>query len=206
MLLVAFVVQSYWLAGWVGAAWRAPGGEARAASGIAVFVEDNGIHTGIVMPKALFPAEVRARFAAADLADPRYARHGWVAVGWGDRAFYVETPEWRDLKPATVLRAAFGSDRVVLHVEHVPAPVAGVAVRRVVLRPDQARRLAAFVAATLGEGPAVRGYGGWDAFYPARGRYSAIRTCNAWTGEALRAAGVPMGRWTPFSGTVMWWL
>lgn len=206
VLLIAVMAQGYWVAGWIGAALEAPGAEARAASGIAVFVEDNGIHTGIVLPKRLLTPRLAARFAAADLSDPRYGRHDWLAIGWGDRAFYIDTPSWRDLSLTTVAAAAIGSDATVLHVEHVPPPVAGGRVRRVLLRPDQAERLIAFIDATLGEGHAVPGYDAWDAFYSARGHYSAIRTCNGWTGEALAAAGVPMGRWTPFSGTVMWWL
>ncbi|WP_315760441.1 TIGR02117 family protein [Sphingomonas sp. Y38-1Y] len=206
LLLVAIVAQSYLVAGWVGGAIAAPGAEARAVEGIAVYVEDNGIHTGIVLPKAVLPADLLARFAGEDLADPRYARHGWLAIGWGDRAFYLGTPTWSDLSLSTVAAAAVGSDATVLHVEHVPPPRGGASVRRVLLRPDQVARLVGFVRASVGEGTAVHGYGGWDAFYPARGHYSAIRTCNAWTGEALRAAGVRMGRWTPFPGGVMRWL
>ncbi|PCD04618.1 TIGR02117 family protein [Sphingomonas spermidinifaciens] len=204
--MIAIVVQGYWAAGWLGASFKAPGAEARSAEGVPIFVEDNGIHTGIVLPKALLTRRLAARFKPADLADPRYGRHEWLAVGWGDRAFYIGTPTWADLSLSTVAAAAMGSDSTVLHVEHVPAPRQGGSVRRLFLRPDQAARLVAFIDASLGDGAPLRGYGGWDVFYPARGRYSAIRTCNAWTGEALKAAGVPMGRWTPFSGTVMWWL
>lgn len=206
LLLIAIVVQGYWAAGWIGAAIQAPGAEARAERGVAIFVEDNGVHTGIVLPKTVLPPALVARFAASDLANPRYARHEWVAIGWGDRAFYLRTPTWGDLSLATVANAGLGSDDVVLHVEHVPMPQASRTVRRVVLRPDQLRRLVGVVAGSLSEGAAVHGYGGWDAFYPARGHYNAITTCNVWTGAALATAGLPMGRWTPFSGTVMWWL
>jgi hypothetical protein len=41
-------------------------------------------------------------------------------------------------------------------------------------------------------------------FYEANGPYSAFYTCNSWTGEALRAAGVKTGLWTPLSQSVMW--
>ena len=50
------------------------------------------------------------------------------------------------------------------------------------------------------------GYDVYDAFYEANGRYSATHTCNSWTGNALAAAGVRMGWWTPFPWTVTWWL
>ena len=206
LLAVAVIVQGYWAAGWIGGAIAAPGATTPPASGIPVWVEDNGIHTGIVLSKDALPDDLVARFAAGDLADPRFAGHRWLAIGWGDRAFYLETPTWGDVRPSTVIAAAIGSDDTVLHVEHVAAPRGGPAVRRVLLRPRQFARLVAFIRGSLATGRATHGYGGWDAFYPARGHYSAIRTCNAWTGQALRAAEVPMGRWTPFSGTVMWWL
>lgn len=206
LLALAVPIQAYLAAGLAMGAWQAPGAMPPVQQGIEIYVEDNGIHTGIVLPKRLLPSELITRFAADDLGDPRYGANGWLAIGWGDRAFYIGTPTWDELKLSTVAAAAIGSDRTVLHVEHIDEPRGGPHVRRVVLRPEQFDQLVAFVDASLGTGRPVHGYGGWDAFYPATGRYSAIRTCNAWTGEALRAAGVPMGRWTPFTTTVMWWL
>ena len=181
-------------------AWQAPG------EGVTVFVEDNGVHTGIVIPKAALGPQWRAQAAGEGLRDLRYAAQPYLALGWGDRAFYLETPRWRDLRPATALAALVGSDRTVLHVEHVAVPVPSHSVRRLVLRPQEFARLVDRLAATQAVGAPVPGYGRHDLFYPARGRYSAITTCNAWTGEVLRAAGVRMGRWTPFSFQVMAWL
>lgn len=183
----------------VNVARRAP------ASGVTVWVEDNGIHTSIVMPKRAAKVDWTPLFPGRDLADPRFARWGHVAVSWGERSFFVGTPTWWDLKPATVLRAMIGSDATVLHVEHVAPPVSRADVRAIVLRPEEYRRLAAYVRAAIGEGAPVRGYARYDAFYPARGRYDATRTCNAWTGRAFRTAGVAMGAWTPTSAGVMRW-
>ena len=77
--------------------------------------------------------------------------------------------------------------------------------RRVLLRPEEYRRLAAFVRASLKSRRRWPGYAAHDVFYEARGRYSAVTTCNEWTGAALRAAGVRVGRWTPFADTVLGW-
>ena len=58
--------------------------------------------------------------------------------------------------------------------------------------------LARFIEASLagdGEGRLVRLEPGWtasSAFYPARGRFHLLNTCNAWTARALRAAGLPL--------------
>lgn len=205
MTALALIVLAYAAAGLAGgslpvnAAWRAP------AEGVTIWVESNGVHTGLVMPKVAAGVDWRRFAPAKDLRDPRYGAYGSVAIGWGEHDFYLDTPAWTDLRPATIVAAAIGSDRTLLHVEHVPRPVAGPDVRRVVLRPEEYRRLAAFVAASLASRRHWPGYAGNDVFYEARGRYSAAWTCNSWTGAALRSAGVRIGWWTPFPVTVMGW-
>lgn len=196
----------YATAGMAGGSIPANASWVQPTDGVRIFVEDNGIHTGIVMPVSAAGVDWHGTFPASDLADPRYANLNHIAVGWGDRAFYVETPTWADINPLVVSRAAIGSSRTVLHVEHVPAPPTGKAVRAIMLTPDQYRRLAAFIGGTMGTGGKVAGgYGPNDVFYHARGSYSAIATCNEWTGRALRHAGIRVGAWTPFPATVMGW-
>jgi len=51
----------------------------------------------------------------------------------------------------------------------------------------------------------IPGYGGDDVFYAAHGRYSLVHSCNAWTGDHLRAIGVRIGAWTPAEHHVMRW-
>jgi hypothetical protein len=58
---------------------------------------------------------------------------------------------------------------------------------------------AAFSSTTRLDRP---GLTGTDAFFPARGHFSALRTCNVWLGETLRAAGIPFGLWTPANWSV----
>ncbi len=202
---VALTLLLYLFAGLVGGAIPA-GGQAPPEQGIRIYVEDNGIHTGIVLPKHAEGVGFDDLVAPRDIADPRYAEHGWLSIGWGDRAFYIGTPTWGDVRPATIAAAAVGSDAVVLHVGHLPEPVGEPGVYPVMLTPDQYRRLVAAIRASFADGAPVHGYGPYDAFYVAHGRYSAVETCNAWTGRMLRAAGVPMGRWTPFPVTVTSWL
>lgn len=209
-LALAMVVALYAAAGTIGGwiptnrGWRPP------ERGIRIFIESNGVHTGIVVPKLVagdgWRVDWRPLVRADHLRDPRYGAYDHLSFGWGEHAFYLETPTWADVKPATVLAAAIGSDRTLVHVDHVPAPHVTGSARSVVLRPDEYRRLAAYIRATFAARPGHRpGYGPYDAFYDARGRYSAITTCNAWTGAALRHAGVRVGAWTPFPSTVMRW-
>jgi uncharacterized protein (TIGR02117 family) len=197
---------AYLFAGLIGGAlprnagWRPP------QSGVTIWVESNGVHTGLVLPKVAAGVDWRGLFPPQHLADLRYGRWDHLSVGWGERTFYLETPTWWDVKSRTVLAAAVGSGDTLLHVDHVPTPATEPYVRPIVLRPAEYRRLAAYIRATLAQRPAhQRGYYGYDAFYTARGRYSWRRTCNAWTGDALAYAGVKVGRWTPLPNTVLWW-
>ena len=200
------LVASYAVAGLIGGSiasnrsWRAP------AEGVHIFVESNGVHTGIIVPKVAAGVDWRGVARAENLRDPRYGAFDHLSFGWGEKSFYLETPTWADVKLRTVVGAAFGSTRTLMHVEHLPVPRAGDGAREIVVTPAQYRRLAAYIRASFRDGGArYWGYAGYDAFYDANGRYDAVRTCNSWTGDALRFAGVRVGAWTPFPVTVMGW-
>jgi len=210
-LILLLIPLAYGAAGMIGGAipaniaWRPP------AQGIRIYLADNGIHTDIVVPVNAAGVDWRDIVRPGDIADPRYAAYDHLAIGWGERAFYMETPTWADVRPGTVLHAALGSDRTLVHVEHLPAPDPGPNVRAITLRPEEYRRLAAFIRGSFAHTPPgyrpkfFHGYGDYDAFYSGFGRYDILMTCNAWTGAALRHAGVRVGAWTPFSVTVMGW-
>ncbi|WP_267396075.1 MULTISPECIES: TIGR02117 family protein [unclassified Sphingomonas] len=205
-LALAVLACGYALLGLAGGAIPANRGWTPPSNGVRIFVESNGIHVGLVVPKVAAGVDWRGWAPARDLADPRYAGYDHLAIGWGEQDFFLGTPRWSDVRPGTIIAAATGSDRTLIHLEHVPVPEAGGTVRAIVLRPAEYRRLAAYVQASFAPGGArYRGYDMNDAFYQARGHYDALRTCNAWTGDALRHAGVRVGWWTPFPLGVMAW-
>ncbi|MDR6114851.1 MULTISPECIES: TIGR02117 family protein [unclassified Sphingomonas] len=181
----------------------APGPDA-----VTIFVESSAVHTAIILPKQAAGVDWRDRARAEDLRDPRYAGFPYLAIGWGEAGFFRETPHWRDVRPGTILHAALGSDRTLIHVDHLPLPRAnGDDVRMIRLSPEAYRHMVAFIQRSWrSDGAHYPGYDVYDAFYEARGRYSAAHTCNSWTGDALAAAGVRMGWWTPFPWAVMAWL
>lgn len=180
----------------VNSSWR------QADAGARIYVVDNGIHTDLALPADALGGLIRA----TDLRVPGYANASHVLIGWGDRDFYLNTPSWWEMNLLRAASALVGTGKTVLHVSHLAEPRVSQKVRVLVLAPDEYARLVAWVRASFAEGPAVAGYGAHDAFYAARGGYSAIRTCNQWTANALKAAGVKMGYWTPFPFGVMQWL
>jgi uncharacterized protein (TIGR02117 family) len=211
LLVLAALILAYVAAGLIGGSIPANADWRPSPGGVIIYVESNGVHTDLVVPVVAAGIDWRGLIRPGDIADPRYAAYDHLAIGWGEARFYRETPHWADVRPMTVLHAALGSDETLLHVEHIPAPPIGPEVRPIALSPAQYRRLARSIAASFAPiGPGGRpiifpGYDDDDAFYSALGRYDAVMTCNAWTGAALRAAGVRVGRWTPFAVTVIGW-
>ena len=48
----------------------------------------------------------------------------WIAFGWGDRGFMLNTPTWSDLRPGTAIVALSGAGSGAMHVEYVETPTA----------------------------------------------------------------------------------
>jgi len=182
-----------------------------ADSGVTVYIRSNGVHTWIVMPKVAEGVDWRPYSRPEHLRDPRHGASDHVAIGYGNRDFYLNTPTWNDLTVGTAAAAFFGNGPTLLHVEHTNAPQPEEWQRPITLTPDEYRRLASFISNRFdldAQGRTMpvlgRGYGAADMFYDAKGGYSFVLTCNEWTGRALRAAGVRTGVWTPLEQSIMW--
>jgi uncharacterized protein (TIGR02117 family) len=185
-----------------------------ADEGVTVWLTTNGVHAGLSMPArhalmdwtALFPPVHNAQRNDAD-AD------GYVTIGWGDRTFFLDVPEWRDLKLATALNAIGGRDAAAMHVEYGPAPTRDATTIPLTVTPEAYARLVTFIRRGVtvdGSGSAVwipgRHYDANDAFYEAGGRYSLFVTCNQWTRDALATSGVRVPVWSPFDKALFWQL
>jgi uncharacterized protein (TIGR02117 family) len=201
------VVALFALAGWIGSAiprngdWREPG------QGVEIMVGTNGVHTELVLPLVTPEKDWRPVFPAADLALPdRDYTH--VAVSWGEKEVFLNTPTWWDLSPVTVLRIVGIGGKGLIHAAHYVRPAPSDDYRPLTLTSAEYRRLVAAIELTLPTGARVRhpGYGPQDVFYDAPGSYTLANTCNQWTSDMLAAAGVRIGWWTPFAGGVMKWV
>ncbi|WP_082659614.1 TIGR02117 family protein [Aureimonas sp. AU40] len=189
----------------------APPGPGEAS--VVVVLAANPIHTDILLPAT--PALLtRFGFLARDglpLDDPRV---GAIAVGWGGRAFYTQTPEWRDLSLDALWRS-FTYDRSVLHLSLAPA-LAGTepGLRPVTLSEPAYEALLRFVEASFEPDPTTGGpwllpgfaYSPYDRFYEARGGFNLLFGCNTWTAEALRHAGLRTSLWSPLPPLLLWGL
>jgi len=191
--------------------------------GITLYLRHNGVHTDLLLPVAtpqmdwrrefpadhfappLKPAQPPLRLALSpEIAPDRNPAATYVAIGWGDRGFYFDTPTWADLTLPVALKALSGVGESVVHVEYLPTPAATPHLRRLTLTPAAYARLVAHVQAAFARDAAGaripyagRGYTVHDTFYAARGHFSPLQTCNEWVRAALADAGVRVPLWAP---------
>lgn len=168
------------------------------------FVATTGIHLEIVLPRDQLPPYLEETLELPE-------RTLFVAFGWGERDFYLNTPTWKDLKPGRALKALLIPSPSALHVSGYAHP-----------HPDwnalpicegAYAKLNSYITSSFSKGPDGRplkidhpGYNDHDAFYEANRRYSCYRTCNNWVNQALRKAGLRTAIWSPFEFGVLYHL
>jgi uncharacterized protein (TIGR02117 family) len=175
--------------GWLGLV-LALGCATGAARSETVTVIAGGWHTELALPRDALAGELTA------LA-PRFPGARYLVFGWGARDFYMA----RDPDLGDVLRAMTPGPAVVLIAPLGVPPEAWVGPRNSVVLPITAAggtALSSYLWAALAKDPqgaprpiAAGPYAG-SLFYAGTGTYDLAHTCNTWTAEALRAAGLPV--------------
>lgn len=162
---------------------------------IPIYIKTNGVHTDIV---TLYQNEIWDWSQWLDLsATPQplsYAK--WVSFGWGDKGFYMETPEWKDLKPSVAFKAAFYLSSSAMHVTYYNDIQLDEDTRLIWLTDEQYKKLSTYIFNQFSHNDKKfdlintdQNYGKHDVFYEAKGRYSLFYTCNTWANNGLKAAG-----------------
>ncbi|HBN76715.1 MAG TPA: TIGR02117 family protein [Planctomycetaceae bacterium] len=179
--------------------------------GIEIFITSNGVHADVVMPIETEIINWRESFVGASFPqNTDWATH--VAVGWGDKGFYVETPTWADLKVSTAFRALFTPSPCCLHVVMQNQPKTGENVRAVKISEAQYRKMVETIQACFllqKENIASisdSSYGKYDTFYEALGNYHCLNTCNSWVGWVMRESGIKAPLLTPLPKSVFLYL
>ena len=211
LLLLAALPLLYFLAAAIGSLIPANADWREAPGGVTIFVRTNGVHTWILAPKNAAGIDWSPFADPSHIKDARYAAGDYLAFGFGNRDFYLNTPNWSDLSLPTAFAAAFGRGPALVHVDHVWNPQPDEYQQPIRITADQYRQMARLIRGSFvfdNSGKPIpligRGYGPSDVFFEASGRYDGRRTCNEWTGEMLRNAGVRTGIWTPLSQSLMW--
>ena len=179
--------------------------EANTSNDVEIFIKTNGVHTDIVVPvkneQMNWNEEIKFDNTTSKDSNMQY-----LAVGWGDKGFYLETPTWADLKFKTAYRAAFGLGTTAIHATFYQSMTEDESCKKITISHSQYFRLIEFISNSLQKdenGHAVyistkANYSNADAFYEANGSYSMFKTCNSWANKALKVSGQKCCLWTAF--------
>ncbi|MCL9770885.1 TIGR02117 family protein [Flavobacterium sp. HXWNR69] len=169
---------------------------------IPIYILTNGVHTDIVLPikNEHHDWSTQLKFEHTKSKDTTYQ---YVALGWGDKGFYLETPTWADLKASTAIKAASGLSSSAMHVTFYKHLKENQSCKKLQISLENYKKLIAFINESFQtksgkflkiETNAV--YGKHDVFYEANGSYSLFYTCNSWANQALKAANQKAALWT----------
>jgi uncharacterized protein (TIGR02117 family) len=190
------------------------------SSTIDAYITSNGVHTDFIFPTRTSQVDWTTIFQTKDFPQTDIDTD-FIAIGWGDREFYLNTPHWKDLTFNRAISAVAGQDRSAIHVEYLSHRDLQSMMRNHVyqlpLNQHQYARLQNYIlnatvlkTSTMNKNTAQNipnyHYDQNDAFFDARGQYSLLQTCNSWIGDGLYQAGIKVSRWTPFDITVYWYL
>jgi uncharacterized protein (TIGR02117 family) len=138
----------------------------------------------------------------------------YICIGWGDKGFYLDTPTWADLKFSTAVNAAFLPSETAMHITYrEDAPLPSDKVKLCSMSEEKYMILIQFIFSSFemkdGFNPQLikgKGYSDFDNFYEANYNYHLFKTCNTWTNESLKVAGVKTSSLALFESGILRWL
>jgi uncharacterized protein (TIGR02117 family) len=172
---------------------------------ITVYILSNGVHTDLVVPVINEQMDWSKEIPVSNTTgNDTTAR--WLAFGWGDKGFYLETPTWADLKFSTALKAATGLSESAIHATYYRSLKEGPDCIRLSIDSMHYAALTDYIRGSFDRNASGNvmhivtnaNYGRTDAFYEAKGRYNLFFTCNTWANKGLKKAGQKACLWTPF--------
>lgn len=177
--------------------------EANTKPEVEIFILTNGVHTDIVMPvkSEQIDWSQQIQFKNTQAADSTYH---YIAMGWGDKGFYLETPEWSDLKASVAFKAASGLSTTAIHATYYKKMKLGSDCKSMLISKEQYQQLITYITNSFKKDASGNfiaiitdaNYGKTDAFYEANGSYSIFKTCNSWANTGLKTCGQKCCLWT----------
>jgi uncharacterized protein (TIGR02117 family) len=178
------------------------------ATGIEIYLLSNGVHTDVVLPIRNickdWGTQIKTAYTLANDTSVKYA-----AIGWGDKGFYLDTPEWSDLKFSTAFNAMFFLSSTAMHVTLYRNLYPGTHCKKVRISAESYRKLVLYIDNSFqktdnGNYMPIKGhYDRYDCFFEARGTYNLFYTCNCWTNSALKHGNLKACLWTPFDKGIL---
>ncbi|HET6557866.1 MAG TPA: TIGR02117 family protein [Prolixibacteraceae bacterium] len=175
---------------------------------VIIFVMTNGVHTEMVLPMT------SEMMNWGHFVNPKDTKSGidyyrYVAFGWGDKGFYLETPTWADLKFKTAFNALFFLSSAAMHVTFYTELNESKDCKKIQISKDSYKMMIDYITQSFrldNNLPIlIKGasYGKNDSFYEAHGTYNLFFTSNTWTNSGLKYANLKACLWTPFDNEIL---
>lgn len=180
------------------------------AKGIEIFLSSNGVHLDFILPVNTSTINWQDKLPSTNFKSD-VSRFPYIAFGWGDKAFYFETPTWQDLQFSTAFKSMFLQTPTAMHVTYkYQIPKDSTLCKKLYLTETQYQQLVNYIAASFqtdSNGDFILnpndGYTKNDRFYEAHGSYNCIQTCNYWVNKGLKKIGIKTSVWSPFDKGVL---
>ncbi|NJP09016.1 MAG: TIGR02117 family protein [Leptolyngbyaceae cyanobacterium RU_5_1] len=180
-----------------------------------VYVSGDEFHTNFFVPVETSVYDWGDHLNLDGIAGSSSKDYRYLQFGWGDRIFYMETPSWDQVSPTNALRSLFfwqnASAMFVKGHSSVPH-FPNETLKCIRLSKTDYLALMNFIDTSFQadkQGHKQRIGSGQDqqsGFYAAHGYYSAIKTCNSWTADGLRAANINTPLWAGLAAPIMYHL
>lgn len=179
----------------IGAVYAPTTGPANAPKTHQVLLIAGPIHYDFLLP---WTPHTQTAFAAPGVTPQVQSDTEHLIVGWGARTFYTTVGGYADVSAMAVYRGITG-DASVMRVDSIGPLRPNLNLRAIQMTDAQYERFVTAIADSFATTIplAENGFTATDRFYPAKGRFHIVRTCNVWISDMLRAAGVRFGFWTP---------
>ncbi len=180
---------------------------------IEIWLMKSGVHTDFVVPVKTKIKDWSKEFPYEN-TNAKDSTTSLIAIGWGDKNFYMNTPTWGDLTFNTAISAMAGLGSSSIHVTYYYNVLSDRPVISLKLSENQYRKLVKYIESSLYRNkknqaifiqPRIKAVMGEnDAFYEARSSYSVFKTCNSWINSGLKASNKKACLWTPFAGGIFY--
>lgn len=172
--------------------------------GIDIFVGTNGMHTDFIVPvkNSLFDW---TQFIDKTDFDVNLLDNAHIGIGWGDKAIYLDLPDWSQLTFKLGAKTLLLPTPTLLHITaYKQLPIEALNTSHLRISTSQYLQLCHYILGFFQVDEIRRissikdaGYTSNDNFYPAQGKYHAFFTCNTWVNKGFKRIGVRTPLWTP---------
>lgn len=170
-----------------------------------VYLRSNGVHLELVLPVKTETINWNNKIPFTDTPG-NDSTSKFIAFGWGEENFFMQTPTWADFKISNMLKSLFFLGKSAMHITYIKQIYQNKKTIPLKLNKIEYKNLVnsiqnEFVQNKDGSYQLIQQniYGKHDAFYHAKSAYNLFYTCNSWVNKMLKVAQQKHSIWTPFS-------